>query len=70
MYLLLGAFTVVIFSIGPEGRAVLLAPKPNDCNWFARPLGDKHCHYDSNVFHRSDQDGDQIIVQWERVNDY
>ncbi|HET6181477.1 MAG TPA: hypothetical protein VFE61_31455 [Candidatus Sulfotelmatobacter sp.] len=70
LILLIGAVFIVLASIfGSEDFAVLTTPKPSDCDWSTRPLGNKHCHYKSIVM-RAGDDQTQIKVTWERVIDY
>jgi predicted RNA-binding Zn-ribbon protein involved in translation (DUF1610 family) len=72
LFLLLAAFSIVAFFVPvtyQEGIALLNTPKPRDCDWFSTPLGDKHCHYESNFRYLRDEKGERVVVMWQRVND-
>jgi len=52
-----------------ERMAIFNAPAPSDCDWSSSPVGDKHCHYEHTVRHVDNDEHQQIIVEWRRVND-
>lgn len=52
-----------------DRMAVFNAPAPSDCDWSSSPVGDKNCHYEHTLRHLDAGDGDQIVVEWHRVND-
>ena len=46
--------------------------KPHDCDWDSSPLGDKHCHYKSQMTFYDGKYGDankKLTVSWQRVED-
>jgi hypothetical protein len=53
-----------------EWSAAAATPKPGDCDWTTPPLGDKHCHYEGSFSHVKDRNGEHVIVEWHRVDDY
>jgi len=74
LVLLLAAFVVLVFSVPgetfQEWAALASTPKPRDCDWTSRPLGDKHCHYEHGFQHVIDRQGEHLAVEWQRVDDY
>ena len=72
--LLLAAFLALGFAVPGEKYkewAVLAnTPKPRDCEWMSTPFGNKHCHYEPIFRSVVNQNGEEVIVEWQRVNDW
>jgi len=72
--LLLAVFPIIAYSVPQEKfhqwAALADTPKPRDCAWTSTPSGNKHCHYVSSFRHVTDSEGEHIIVEWRRVNDW
>ena len=51
-----------------QWMAIAKHPKPRDCEFPARPFGDKHCHYEPS-FASPSNGSDGLIVSWIRESD-
>ena len=65
---LLALIPVISSNVVRERLALLSSPKPRDCDWDTRPLGDKRCHYEP-TFNNVNEPGRDVTVEWRRVID-
>ena len=62
------SFTIFVITIGQDGFVKSTTRPPGDCDFYARPIGNKHCHYEGTPM-RDPQEPGTTQIKWTRVND-
>jgi len=53
-----------------SSQYVDIEKKPHDCKWFTAPIGNKHCHYEKDIYTERDKQGRTwVYVSWDKVDE-